>query len=117
MATKGLARRGLALWMARASNSLPVPLSPVISTRASVPATMCAWESFSSTSELRVMISARQSSSLSAKPEMRRAFCTWSSSSCLSTGFVRKPNAPSCVACTASGMVPCAVRMITLSPG
>ena len=49
--------------MARASSSLPVPLSPVISTRASVPATMCACASFSSTSELRVMISARQSSS------------------------------------------------------
>ena len=51
MATNGLARRGLALWMARASSSLPVPLSPVMSTRASVPATMCACESFSSTSE------------------------------------------------------------------
>ena len=37
--------------MARASSSLPVPLSPVMSTRASVPATMWAWESFSSTSE------------------------------------------------------------------
>ena len=36
--------------MARASSSLPVPLSPVISTRASVPATMCAWASFSSIS-------------------------------------------------------------------
>jgi hypothetical protein len=46
MATNGLPRRGLALWMARASNSLPVPDSPVISTRASVPATMCACESF-----------------------------------------------------------------------
>ena len=50
MATKGLLRRGLALWMARASSSLPVPLSPVISTRASVPATMCACASFSSMS-------------------------------------------------------------------
>ncbi len=48
IATKGLLRRGLALWMARASSSLPVPLSPVISTRASVPATMCACASFSS---------------------------------------------------------------------
>ena len=32
-ATKGCARRGLWLWMARATSSLPVPLSAVISTR------------------------------------------------------------------------------------
>ena len=32
--------RGLAAWMARASTSLPVPLSPRISTLASVAATM-----------------------------------------------------------------------------
>ena len=31
--------------------------------------------------------------------------------------LVRKPKAPICVACTASGMVPCAVSRITLSPG
>ena len=66
---------------------------------------------------LRVMISARQSSSEALKPEIRSAFCTWSRSSCLSTGLVRKPNAPICVACTASGMVPWAVRMMTFSPG
>ena len=50
IATNGLLRRGLASWMARASNSLPVPLSPVSSTRASVPATMLAWASLSSIS-------------------------------------------------------------------
>ena len=32
----------------------------------------------------------------------------------MSTGLVRKPKAPLWVACTASGMVPCAVRMMTL---
>ena len=106
MATKGLLRRGLPLWMARARSSLPVPLSPVINTRASVPATMCAWASFSSMLALRVTISARQSSSEAPNPEIRSAFCTWSSSSCLSTGLVRKPKAPIWVACTASGMVP-----------
>ena len=35
---------------------------------------------------------------------------TYSRSCCLSTGFVRKPNAPLCVASTASGIVPCAVK-------
>ena len=59
------------------------------------------------------MMLARQSSSTCANPETLSAFCTWSSRSCLSTGLVRKPNAPLWVACTASGMVPCAVRMMT----
>jgi hypothetical protein len=102
----GLFRRGLALWIARASSSLPVPLSPENSTRASVPATMCACASFSSISTLRVMMSARHSSVVSVKPEIFSARWIWSSSSCLSTGFVRKPNAPICVAWTASGIVP-----------
>jgi hypothetical protein len=107
----------LALWMARASSSLPVPLSPTITTRESVPASMWACDSFSSMTALRVMISARQSSSEAEEPEIRSAFATWSSSSCFSTGLVRNPKAPIWVACTASGIVPCAVRMMTLSPG
>ena len=117
MATKGLVRARTGVVDGARQQFLAGAVSPVISTRASVPATMCACESFSSTSEERVMISARQSSSDSAKPEIFSAFCTWSSSSCLSTGLVRKPKAPSWVACTASGMVPCAVRMMTLRPG
>ena len=48
--TNGLLRRGLASWIARASSSLPVPLSPVSSTRASVPATMLACANLSSIS-------------------------------------------------------------------
>ena len=55
-------------------SSLPVPLSPEISTRASLFATMCAWASFSSMSGLRVTISARQSSSDWAKAEIFNAF-------------------------------------------
>jgi len=39
-ATKGLAARGLARWMAWASSSLPAPLSPSSSTLASDWATM-----------------------------------------------------------------------------
>jgi hypothetical protein len=103
--------------MARASSSLPVPLSPVISTRASVPATMCAWPSRSSISALRETMPVRQSSATSLKPEILSAFCTCASSSVFSTGLVRKPNAPICVACTASGMVPWAVSRMTLRPG
>jgi hypothetical protein len=41
-ATKGPALRPLAAWIARATNSLPVPLSPTTSTVASVSATRAA---------------------------------------------------------------------------
>ncbi|MNP42835.1 hypothetical protein D3C76_1366240 [compost metagenome] len=40
-ATKGLSRRPLKLWMWRATSSLPVPVSPMISTLASLGATRC----------------------------------------------------------------------------
>ena len=40
MTTIGMWRRGLAAWMARATSSLPVPLSPKISTVVSVAATI-----------------------------------------------------------------------------
>ena len=39
IATNGFSARGLLRWMARATSSLPVPLSPVISTVESVGAT------------------------------------------------------------------------------
>ena len=60
--TNGLSRRGLARWMARASNSLPVPLSPVISTLVSVRATRRACSRRDSIAGLRVTMSARQAS-------------------------------------------------------
>ena len=60
MATKGWFARGLARWMARASSSLPVPLSPWIRTLASLAATRCALASRSSMSEERVTMSSRQ---------------------------------------------------------
>ena len=50
-------------------------------------------------------------------PATRSAAATFCSSSWLSNGLVRKPNTPRCVAATASGIVPCAVRMITGSAG
>src|SRR5471030_997803 len=40
-ATNGRLRRALRLWMCRATNSLPVPVSPMISTLASLGATCC----------------------------------------------------------------------------
>jgi hypothetical protein len=95
---------------------LPVPDSPVISTAASESATSLACRSRSSIAGLRVMIPERHSSSDDAdgsSPESETAAATFCSSSWLSNGLVRKPNTPRCVAETASGIVPCAVRMMT----
>ena len=64
------------------------------------------------------MISARQSSvSPPGTLDRRMASATVSSSTFGSKGLVRKPNTPRRVAVTASGMVPCAVRMTTGSEG
>src|ERR1700743_1499198 len=60
---------------------------------------------------------ARQSPLACEKDEAAMARFTWPSSSSRSTGFTRKPKAPDCVARTASGMVPCAVRMMTVICG
>ncbi|MNS72278.1 hypothetical protein D3C72_1056810 [compost metagenome] len=62
-ATKGLSARALALWMARASSSLPAPESPRSSTEASDLATMRASASSSAMRLLRLTISERQLSS------------------------------------------------------
>lgn len=40
ISTKGASRRGLRSWIARAANSLPVPVAPVTRTEASVGATL-----------------------------------------------------------------------------
>ena len=61
-ATNGRAARGLARWMARASSSLPEPLSPRSSTLASDWATMYASDNRSVMRCDRLTISARQSS-------------------------------------------------------
>ena len=121
--TNGLSRRGLARWMARASSSLPVPESPKISTLASESATSRACRSRSSMrraarDDARAPFAGR----LLRRLAMRRratatAAATFCSSSWLSNGLVRNPKTPRCVAATASGIVPCAVRMITGSAG
>ena len=94
-----------------------MPGSPVISTDESVPATRWALASRSSTSGLRVANSVRHSSAVSAKPDVLSARRTSSSSCSFSTGLVRNAKAPDWVAFTASGIVPCAVSMMTLRPG
>ena len=117
-ATKGRSARGLARWIARASSSLPVPLCPKMHTLASEAATRRACASKSSIPEERVMSSALQSSSSPAGGlESRMASATVSSSTLGSKGLVRKLNTPRRVAITASGIVPCAVRITTGSDG
>ena len=72
-----------------------MPLSPVISTRASVAATILACCRTSCITWLRVMMPADQLSSRSRRTgDLQRAVDSAISSS-LSIGFVRKPNAPS----------------------
>ena len=95
-----------------------MPLWPKMQTLASDAATRRACASRSSIAEERVMISALQ---LSRSPvgglERRIASATVSRSTLGSKGFVKKENTPLRVALTASGMVPCAVRITTGSEG
>jgi hypothetical protein len=94
IATKGWFARTLARWIARASSSLPVPLSPWISTLASPAATRCAFARRSSINDERVMMSSRhtwpEAAVFVAPPpcsESARSICASSSSA--SYGFVR----------------------------
>ncbi len=115
--TKGFSRRGLAAWMARARSSFPVPFSPVSSTVASLLAARLASPRRSSMSWLRDTMFARQSPSTDVNVDAATARSTCPNSSAFSTGLIKKPNAPRCVACTASGIVPCAVMIITVKVG
>ena len=86
MATKGWLARELARWMARATSSLPVPLSPWMSTLASLAATRWALARTSSMREERVTISSRQDCPPPARPRLppcrasAREICARSSS-------------------------------------
>ena len=119
----GPCRRGLAAWMARATSSLPLPFSPVISTRAAVgptlsirartpcsaglePTMACAW----SAARLNRWFSVARTDRLSA-------LRTVTSSRSLSSGFSRKSKAPRCVASTAVAMVPWPEIMTTVAVG
>ena len=68
-ATKGPARRGLASWMARATSSLPVPLSPSMRTLAAVGAT---FSMSASTSAIRLLVPTMRDSPLSPLSCARR---------------------------------------------
>ncbi len=111
--TKGFSARVLLPWMARATSSLPVPDSPVISTVALVGAARAtaSWTSprageepiirlLPSVDILRVRFSSR---SRRCSMALRRTSSTRSRSS----GFSMKSNAPSRVASTAVAIVPC----------
>ena len=92
-ATKGCDARRLARCTARASSSLPVPLSPWMRMLESVCATLRAEASNDSISGLRVTISARHALSsrvsLTGLPEARNALPIVAVSCSLSKGFVR----------------------------
>ncbi|MNC85797.1 hypothetical protein D3C83_14110 [compost metagenome] len=93
IATKAASRRGLALWMAHAISSLPVPESPCMNTLASLSATIRALASTSSMAGLRVMMSWRHSLPTSpaacTPPAIASARSTSVSSALGSNGLVR----------------------------
>src|SRR4030081_714066 len=87
-------------------------------TEASEAATRLAWASRSSIEEERVISSERHASiSPLGGLERRIASATVSRRTLGSKGLVRKLNTPRRVAITASGIVPCAVRITTGSDG
>ncbi|MNV84239.1 hypothetical protein D3C71_1780990 [compost metagenome] len=116
MAIKAFLLRGLALWIAWARISFPVPLWPLISRLTSDWATIRACSSKRSITGLRVTMDSRHFSSTDgAECSSASSMALYSAS--LSTGLVRKLNTPCCVAATASGIDPWAVRIITGIPG
>ncbi len=110
--TNAFSRRGDFSWIARATNSFPVPVSPRMQTRVSLAATrsicavsraMAAPDPISSCLPRRWR-SSRFSSSRRVK---RSAFSTVSSNLSVESGFSRKSRAPSLVARTAISMLAC----------
>ena len=123
--TAGRAARGLLRWMASATSSLPVPLSPRISTGALVAATwpmvastrsslgcspMMAAKSYWASSEARVTRAGAGAASCKVAPT------SWASCR-LSHGLVKKLAAPACTPFTASAIEPHAVINSTGRPG
>ena len=121
-ARNGARDRGLAWWIACATNSLPVPVSPSISTVARDCATSFTRSMTSlSLAECPTMpsklnfLSSRSCSCLTSTSRVRdfSARCTMISSFSRLTGLVRKSKAPRFIASTAESMLPYAVIMIT----
>ena len=115
MATSGFARRVERLWIARATSSLPVPLSPVTSTRVSCPATRrIVWNTSRMPREVPMIPSsrvARPSCSFSERFSASTRRCSWmrrSSSTTVSfgKGLSRYSYAPAFIASTADSTVP-----------
>ena len=119
--TNGFPRRGLLRCIASAISSLPVPLSPVMSTEALVWAMRFATSSTLSSPSLRPMMWLRSNSPSSAFVVLSEVFPAVSSSAvsmrCISAtlfhGLVTKSNAPACIPFTASWMLPHAVIRMT----
>ncbi len=108
--------------MVRATSSLPVPLSPVISTDAVLGATISISRKTSCmrldgpTSEPKTPISRnlrRLASSSRSVPRRREAFCRMLRSRVGLTGFSMKSKAPRFMAVTAASTLPCAVSRMT----
>ncbi len=84
-ATKGPSARGLAAWMARATSSLPVPLSPVIRTGTLRGATLPTVLKISSRAELEP--TSRSPPGATARPTARRSVRTSSFSARVASAF------------------------------
>jgi hypothetical protein len=109
--TNGPFETALLRWIARAISSLPVPLSPVISTRLRVGATFAICRLRSSitgvppSSSQRASAALRNSSSSRAIRRRSSALRTVTMTRARSSGFSMKSNAPRRVADTASSIV------------
>ena len=109
----GPTANGLELWMCAASSSLPVPDSPISSTRASDCAPpwwpaprRAARRAWSRSSSATPPTSSRSRSFSCRRVACSMAFFTASSTRSRLSGFSRKSKAPARVASTASAMVP-----------
>ena len=109
---KGCPCRGDFSWMARATNSLPVPVSPRMQTRVSLAATrsICSNNFFIAGPEPTSSClprRCRNSRFSSSSRESRSALSTVTKSLSVESGFSRKSSAPSLVAFTAISMFAC----------
>ena len=122
--TNGLLARGDSRWIARATSSLPVPFSPVMSTRASVGATFSMLLHHLPHGDARPTISwrrlDRRRAAARSPPGARAAASALRSISrmrSVSSGFSRNSYAPRRVASTAVSIVPWPLIITTIGRG
>ena len=125
--TKPSFARGLFMWMASAISSLPVPLSPVISTEALVLAIRpMVLSTPSNAGDRPIILSNLNFPSISPRLDAGAMSSLRFNASAVSTdlrkalftqGFVIKSKAPACIPCTASCMLPHAVIRMTGTSG